>query len=62
MHNVVHLLGSWEALVHEHEIVVVESLVSLEVVFLVVEELIDLDEPGTVQGIDILQRDKRLMS
>ena len=51
MHEIGHFVGGWEALVHEFEVVVVESLVVLEVVLLATEESVDLDLPGGVERL-----------
>ena len=50
MHEVGNLLGRWEGLVDEFEVVVVESLVVLEVVLLALEEPVHFCEPRAVQG------------
>lgn len=45
MHKLGNLIGGWEALVDELEVVIVESLVVLKVVLLALEEFVDLCEP-----------------
>ena len=42
MHEIGNLIGGWEALVDELEVVIVESLVVLEVVLFSLKELVDL--------------------
>ena len=42
MHEIGNLIGTWEALVDELEVVIVESLVVLEVVLFSLKELVDL--------------------
>ena len=56
VHKLGHLLGRWEGLVDELEVVVVESLVVFEMVFLALEELVDLGEPRAVEGFSLLKR------
>ena len=48
MHEFGDLLGAWEALVDELEVIVVELVMVLEVVFFASEEFIDLGQPGAV--------------
>jgi len=45
VHKLGNLIGGWEALVDELEVVIVESLVVLKVVLLALEEFVDLCEP-----------------
>jgi hypothetical protein len=54
VHKLGNLIGGWEALVDELEVVIVESFVVLEVVFLATEESIDLCEPRAVKGFSLL--------
>ena len=42
VHEIGNLIGGWEALVDELEVVIVESLVVLEVVLFSLKELVDL--------------------
>jgi hypothetical protein len=50
----VDFFGCWEALVDEFEVVVKELLMSFEVVFLVIEEFINLDEPTAILRFSFL--------
>lgn len=56
MHKASCLLRRREALVHELEVVVEESLVAAQVVLLSSEELVDLGQPGSIQGLAIWLR------
>lgn len=49
------LLGSGEALVHVLELVVHEVLVLLQLVVLASQELVELREPGAVEGLSVLK-------
>ena len=45
VHEIGNLIGGWEALVDELEVVIVESLVIFKVVLLALEESVHLGEP-----------------
>jgi len=45
VHEIGNLIGGWEALVDELEVVIVESLVVFKVVLLALKEPVDLCEP-----------------
>jgi hypothetical protein len=54
MHEIGNLIGGWEALVDELEVVIVESLMVFKVILLALKELVDLCEPRAVQGFSLL--------
>jgi|TARA_B110000305_G_scaffold224622_1_gene270348 hypothetical protein len=49
VHKVGNFLGGWEALVDELEVIVVELLVILEVVFFASKEFVDLGQPRAIE-------------
>lgn len=49
VHKFGNFIGSWEALVDELEVIVVELLVILEVVFFALKEFVDFGQPGAIE-------------
>lgn len=49
VHKFSNFVGSWEALVNELEVIVVELLVILEVIFFASKELVDLGQPRAIE-------------
>jgi hypothetical protein len=54
MHKFRNFVGSWEALVNELEVIVVELRMVLEVVFFAFKEFVDLGQPRAIECVSLL--------
>jgi len=53
MHKFRNFVGSWEALVNELEVIVVELRMVLEVVFFALKEFVDLGQPRAIECVSL---------